>query len=227
MGIGGAPHGSVRNVRSRKARLAGMARITESEREARRNQILDAARSCVAEHGLEAVSMEMIIKASGVSIGAVYRYFKGKDEVIAAAFISGTSGMIAALESVWAQEPVPPLPELLGQVLRAIRGYQTAAPIDLAGVALHGWSHSQSDPDLRAGASRLYGELRAKLRQTCRAGQQSGSIDGSIDPDALAQLLFSIVVGFTAQRTLIGDADIDAHVAAFRALAGASTAQRA
>ena len=223
MGIGRAAL-SVRNVRSRKARLAGMARITESEREARRNQILDAARSCVAEHGLEAVSMEMIIKASGVSIGAVYRYFKGKDEVIAAAFISGTAGMMAALEPVWAQEPAAPVPDLLGQLLRTIRRYQAGSMVDLGAVALHGWSHSQSDPDLKAGASRMYGSLRARLALACRAGQRSGSIDESIDPDALAQLLFSIVVGFTAQRALIGDADIDAHVAALRALLGAAPA---
>ena len=204
-----------------------MARITESEREARRNQILNAARSCVAEHGLEAVSMEMIIKASGVSIGAVYRYFKGKDEVIAAAFISGTAGMIAALEPVWAQEPAPPLPELLGQVLRAIRGYQAGSAIDLSAVALHGWSHSQSDPDLRVGARRMYGSIRARLADACRAEREAGQFDGSIDAESLAQLLFSIVVGFTAQRALVGDADIDAHVGALRALIGSPRPSRA
>jgi len=53
-------------------------RITEERRNARREQIIDAARSCVQEHGLEAVTMEMIIARSGLSTGAVYRYFKGR-----------------------------------------------------------------------------------------------------------------------------------------------------
>ena len=198
-----------------------MARISESEREARRNQILSAARACVAEHGLEAVSMDLIIRASGVSVGAVYRYFKGKDEVIAAAFISGTAGLVEALEPVWVLEPAPPLPDLLGHVLRTIREYQAAAPIDLSAVALHGWSHSQSDPDLKAGASRIYGSIRSRYAAACRDRQADGELDAGLDPDALAQLLFSITVGFTAQRALVGDADVDAHVTAFRALAGA------
>jgi DNA-binding PadR family transcriptional regulator len=42
-----------------------MPRIGEERREARREQILDAARACLLEHGLEAVSMEMIIARSG------------------------------------------------------------------------------------------------------------------------------------------------------------------
>jgi AcrR family transcriptional regulator len=57
-------------------------RITAKRREARREQILEAARACLQEGGLEAVSMEMIIARSGLSTGAVYGYFKGKDEII-------------------------------------------------------------------------------------------------------------------------------------------------
>ncbi len=197
-----------------------MPRISDSAREARRNQILDAARACVAEHGLEAVSMEMIIKASGVSVGAVYRYFKGKDEVIAAAFTAGTAGLIAALEPVLAQSPPPPMPELVGQVLETIRGYRADGPVDLGAVALHGWSHSQSDPALQADARRLYGSLRDALVRICRAWQAAGQLDDTADPKAIAELLFSVLVGFTAQRALVGDADVDAHVAALRALTG-------
>ena len=48
-----------------------MPRITEERREARQEQILEAARACLQEHGLEAVSMEMIITRSGLSTGAV------------------------------------------------------------------------------------------------------------------------------------------------------------
>ncbi len=200
-----------------------MPRLSPDARDARRNQILDAARACVAEHGLEAVSMEMIIKASGVSVGAVYRYFKGKNEIIAAAFVAGTTGVLAALEPIWAQSPPPALPDLLGQVLRTIHRYRTDASADLSAVALHGWSHSQSDPDLKAGARRLYGSVRDHYARICRDWQDAGRLDGSVSPDAMAELLFSITVGFTAQLVLVGNADIDAHVAAVRALSRSGT----
>jgi AcrR family transcriptional regulator len=70
-----------------------MPRITDERREARREQILEAARACLQEHGLEAVSMEMIIARSGLSTGAVYGYFKGKDEIINAVVTDGTAAM--------------------------------------------------------------------------------------------------------------------------------------
>ena len=48
---------------------------------------------CLQEHGLEAVSMEMIIARSGLSTGAVYGYFKGKDQIISAVVTDGTAAM--------------------------------------------------------------------------------------------------------------------------------------
>jgi AcrR family transcriptional regulator len=39
----------------------------------------------VGRHGLEAVSMDIIIAESGRSTGAVYRHFKGQDQVVVAA----------------------------------------------------------------------------------------------------------------------------------------------
>ena len=79
-----------------------MPRITEERRQARREQILDAARACLLEHGPEKVSMEMIIARSGLSTGAVYRYFKGKEEIMAAAVAAsseeiGAAAMISSL----------------------------------------------------------------------------------------------------------------------------------
>src|SRR5580698_347859 len=68
-----------------------MPKITDERREARREQVLEAARACLEEHGLEAVSMEMIIARSGLSTGAVYGYFKGKDQIINAVGTRATS----------------------------------------------------------------------------------------------------------------------------------------
>src|ERR1700683_403860 len=100
-----------------------MPRLTEERREARREQILEAARACLQEHGLEAVSMEMIIARSGLSTGAVYGYFKGKDQIINAVVIEGTAAMAEDLAPVLTTPEPPQLPELVEQVLRAVVGF--------------------------------------------------------------------------------------------------------
>ena len=200
-----------------------MPRITEERREARRQQILDAARACMLEHGLEAVSMEMIIARSGLSTGAIYRYFKGKDEIIEAAIAAAAREIGAAVAPILAS-PEPGLPsQLVGRLLAAWISYSrsgvgAAAGNDRMPTALHGWSYAQTDPELKAA---LQAGLRG-FRELClpliKQWQTDGVVSATVGPDALAQLILSIWLGFVAQRSLTGDADIHAHASALAAL---------
>jgi AcrR family transcriptional regulator len=198
-----------------------MPRITEERREARREQVLDAARACLQEHGLEAVSMEMIIARSGLSTGAVYGYFKGKDQIISAVVAEGTAAMGRQLAPILKNPEPPPPPELVEELLRTIAdfGQDKRDGIDRLLVSLHGWSHSQSDPELKAATRAGYRRQRELLADTARRWQAAGRLDPAADPDEVAQLLMSITLGFAAQRALAGDADVQAHVSALRALA--------
>lgn len=54
----------------------------ETER-ARRDHILDAARSCFARGGFHATTMQHICREASVSPGAVYVYFDSKEALIA------------------------------------------------------------------------------------------------------------------------------------------------
>src|SRR3954469_7642928 len=72
-------------------------KISAEHREARREEILGAARRRFACEGFHATSMQDILAESGLSAGAVYRYFNGKSDIVAA--IAGES-MGAVLESL-------------------------------------------------------------------------------------------------------------------------------
>ena len=50
----------------------------------RRRQILEAAMICFAKRGFHQTSMHDISAEAGISVGLIYRYFKNKEEVIAA-----------------------------------------------------------------------------------------------------------------------------------------------
>jgi len=203
-----------------------MPRITEERREARREQILDAARACLLEHGLEAVSMEMIIARSGMSTGAVYRYFKGKDEIIGAAVAASASEIGGAVAPILVNASTRVPSRLVEELLAAWVDYSrsgvgAAAGIDRMPAALHGWSYAQTDPELKA-------VLRASLRgfrEACvpiiKQWQADGVVATGVEPDAVAQLLLSISLGFVAQRSLTGDADVRAHADALAALSTA------
>ncbi len=198
-----------------------MPKLSASTRDLRRSRILDAARTCVDAHGLEAVSMEMIVAESGMSTGAVYRYFAGKDDIIRAAVLDGTSELLAALRPILTLDDPPPPAQFMAAVLRAVVDYGKGGAVDLTRVALHGWSHSRSDPLLQERMREAQRTLRDSYSAVARRWLSAGVLPDGVDPRAVAQLLLSITLGFVAQRTLAGNADIGAHTRALEALAQA------
>jgi len=209
-----------------------MPRISEERRDARRGQIIDAARACVLEHGLEAVSMEMIIARSGLSTGAVYRYFKSKDDLIRAAITAATSEIGAAAAPILAG-PKPARPsQLLAELLAAWVGYSrsgvgAAAGLDRMPVALHGWSYAQTDPEAKAILQASLRGFRERCVPLVKQWQADGLIAAGVQPDAVAQLILSICLGFVAQRSLTGDVEVQAHADALAALTTARPAETA
>ncbi|GAA4391087.1 TetR/AcrR family transcriptional regulator [Tsukamurella soli] len=199
-----------------------MPRLSSATRDQRRLRILDAARACVDEYGLEAVSMEMIVARTGMSTGAVYRYFAGKEDIIRAAVIDGTTGAIDAIEPILTQAPPLPPGPFLTAVLTAVLGYSTSGDTDLTGVAVHGWSHSRSDDTLRAEMCRAQRRLRTGYSAVARHWQAAGIIDPSVDPAEIGQLLLSLTLGYVAQLALTGDASVQAHAAALDAFTSVS-----
>ena len=61
----------------------------EREREQRKRQILDTARALLLEKGMNATSINQIAKRSELSVGAIYFYFKDKEELFAALQVEG------------------------------------------------------------------------------------------------------------------------------------------
>jgi AcrR family transcriptional regulator len=62
--------------------------LSDKTREQRRQHILTSAWRCFSRDGFHATSLEDVIAATGMSFGAVYRYFRGK-EIIRASALRG------------------------------------------------------------------------------------------------------------------------------------------
>jgi len=174
--------------------------------------------------------MEMIIARSGLSTGAVYRYFKSKDDLIRAAITAATSEIGAAAAPVLAG-PKPARPsQLLQELLAAWVGFSrsgvgAAAGLDRMPVALHGWSYAQTDPEAKAVLQASLRGFRERCVPLVKQWQADGLIAADVQPDAVAQLILSICLGFVAQRSLTGDAEVQAHADALAALTTARPAE--
>lgn len=61
-----------------------MPRVSQSYLDARRRQIMDAAITCFAREGFHRATMQDIVAETGLSAGAIYRYFWSKEDIVAA-----------------------------------------------------------------------------------------------------------------------------------------------
>jgi hypothetical protein len=99
-----------------------------------------------------------------------------------------------------------------------------AAGVDRMPAALHGWSYAQTDPELKATVRATLQGFRELCLPIIRQWQADGAIAASADPDAVAQLILTICLGFVAQHALAGDAGIRAHADALAALSSGTPA---
>jgi AcrR family transcriptional regulator len=197
-----------------------MPKISEERREARRGQILDAARACVLDQGLEAVSMEAIIARSGLSTGTVYRYFKGKDEVLRAAVIESTSEIGAIFGRIVADpDPVSPS-HLVEKLLNAWVMYSASrtGAADRMPVAVHVWGYALTDAEAKGVLEAGFQTFREQCVPLVKLWQADGVVDPDVDPHAVAELIVSIALGFVVQRAFDGVADAQVHSQAVAAL---------
>jgi AcrR family transcriptional regulator len=74
-----------------------MPKVDQEHLDARRKQIVDAARTRFTAHGFAGTSMADLVAESGLSTGAIYRYFKGKDEIVIAVCEEGSEAFPTAL----------------------------------------------------------------------------------------------------------------------------------
>lgn len=95
-----------RTVNRAKAVRGGLRLIRrEQQNEISRTHILDAAEQVFADKGLNATIKE-IAELADFSVGAVYSFFDGKDELLAAVFERHARGFLGLMREV-AWEPAP------------------------------------------------------------------------------------------------------------------------
>ncbi|MEV6343565.1 TetR/AcrR family transcriptional regulator [Actinoplanes sp. NPDC051851] len=195
-----------------------MPRVSEAHLAARRQQILDAAVRCFVRAGFHQTSMQDVIGEAGLSVGAFYRYFKSKNELIMA--IAGTKiGEVTGLiDSLLAMDPMPPLPDFVEQVLERVD--DTIAADDTVRLAVQIWGEATHDPEVAEVVRDVYSRIRDRAVVAAERARAAGEIPASADPSGVGAALFGLIQGYVLQRVLIGTIDRRRYVAGVRALLG-------
>ncbi|OLT43704.1 hypothetical protein BJF86_13885 [Serinicoccus sp. CNJ-927] len=197
-----------------------MPKITDERRAERRQQILTAAFTCAAHEGFHRMTMADVIQASGLSAGAVYGYFRSKDELILALADTAISQIEPAFAALADQEPLPSIPEVVGLLTAGIEQAGSHEP-DLTRVAVTAWAEAVRNPAVGAILSERFLRIRGHLVAYLERLQDAGRLDPEADPVAVAQATFGTIPGFVLQRLVIGDVSSGTYAAGWAALTGA------
>lgn len=173
-------------------------------------------------NGFHQTSMQDVIKEAGLSVGAFYRYFTSKSELIKAIATEKVGMVVATVEGLLRQEPLPPLLDVLDEVLGHVD-----RELDAGGavrIAVQVWGEAAHDPEIAAMVSGIYGQIRDSTVALAARAQRDGQLPAGADPVATGTAIFGFVQGYILQNVTVGRIDRTMYLNGLRSLLGTAPA---
>jgi TetR/AcrR family transcriptional regulator, transcriptional repressor of aconitase len=193
-----------------------MPRLREETQRARVRHILAAAERCFVRRGFDATTIADICDEAGVSVGALYSHFDGKEDLVEAICEPAIEGKRAILEELAGKDAslsdAEPMRAVVSEMLATRQGASDAA------LDVHLWAESLRNPRIRKLTRRAFRALDDGLTTLVRNSQARGDLREDLSARAVAALLVAAVAGLEVRRALDLDDDPDALVAVLRAL---------
>jgi len=174
---------------------------------ARRKQVLDAAALCFRRHGFHACSMVQIAAEAGMSVGHIYRYFTGKEAIIAAIVRDNVDEILSKMAAM-------PLdaPDLRKTMIEGcIEGVNKEFESDYSALMIEIRAEAARNPAIAALVREADSKLSASLRKIVAA-----AVGRRLDPadlDARVEMLQMIFQGVGVRGATNPDIDRDALAA--------------
>ncbi|WP_460515233.1 TetR/AcrR family transcriptional regulator [Flindersiella endophytica] len=192
-----------------------MPRVSPEHLEARRRQIMDAARICFSRNGFHATSMQDIFAEAQLSAGATYRYFKSKEEIIGAIATDLIGHLGQTFSGVFESEEPLPLHEAFLRIGQTFE--QLDSEFGVAKIAVQVWAEAVRSPALRDQMGVLIGGMRDLMAELVVYYQERGEI-GPGDPQRIGRVLLALWPGFILQYAIFEDIDAESFASGLRSL---------
>lgn len=158
---------------------AQAARQTRAER--RSEQLLLAAARLMERDGSQGVSMQAVAEEAGVSVGLIYRYFGGKDDLLLAVIVDVLETFATAVPAAIAAAGDDPVDRLVA----AFRSYCEVIEAHRHAAVLTYRESKSLSPAGREKIKQLEVQTSEPLRQVIREGVAAGVLTTD-DPDLVA-----------------------------------------
>ncbi|MEO5921791.1 MAG: TetR/AcrR family transcriptional regulator [Pseudolysinimonas sp.] len=194
-----------------------MPKVSEQHREARRDQIVDAALRCFAKTGFHRTSMTDIIAEAGMSAGAIYLHFEGKQQIALAVAHRILGNRMAEFAVRLREGEFPPPSSMLRLMMSGL-----TSDIRDPRLLVQLWGEAVTDPEVSSMVEPIFVQVRTVMAPyLARWGveRQGMSPDAAAaKADELVPLFLGLGQGYILQSTLLPDFDADAYFRGVAAL---------
>jgi TetR/AcrR family transcriptional regulator, transcriptional repressor of aconitase len=168
-----------------------MPRVSTDQLAARRQQILDGARSCFARHGYEGATVRRLEQSTGLSRGAIFHHFRDKD----ALFLALAEQDAQRMADVVAQQG-------LVQVMRELLASPETLDSGWTGTFLEVARRGRTDPDFRDRWRTRADALTAATRQRLERQARAGALRDDVSVPVLARYLELVLEGLVSHLAM-------------------------
>lgn len=199
-----------------------MPKVTDEHRAAQRERIQQAAIAVARRKGVQAATMGDIISESGLSAGAIYGYYAGKEELILDLARTVLSSRAEVAEQLANTRPVPPPAQALSFLFGGL-------PTDWleGGLLLQFWGVATTQPQVLSSAAELGQKMSAVLQDYLVAWFGENGADEQQARErasTAAPALLGLAQGYVLQRSLGLVDEYATYSAAVEALVGGNAA---
>jgi AcrR family transcriptional regulator len=183
-----------------------MPRITAAREQAVRARILESALRVFAEKGYHGATIADVVRASGLSVGAIYTWYSGKEELFLAVCDLTAGEGIGELGAriVRGRNTAERLAIGMGFWLDAMAG--VPGEPDMAATLVMQWSRVEAEPAIRTSLKRRRDLSTAAAEMLIREGMATGELPAWADATALAAAAVTFIDGMLLWRLEQGDA---------------------
>ncbi|MFG1912518.1 TetR/AcrR family transcriptional regulator [Kribbella sp. NPDC048928] len=190
------------NERSFSHYTLSVPKTSERYRDARREHILNAARRAFLRNGFHATSMHDLFAEAGLSSGAVYRYFAGKDEVVLAIAEDNIRQVGATIRAVTQERTDESIGAALAAAVELLQAKDSES--GLAGIGVQAWAEALRNPKIGIAFGEMLATLRAEIAEAVARHQEAGGLPAEPSAEALANVMIANITGFILQLALLG-----------------------
>ena len=183
-------------------------KVSEQYLEDRRNQILDAAVTTFSQNGFHQTTIEEIRLEAGLSRGAVYHYFKTKEDIIDA--IRGRSARQAEAIVISSAEADDAESVLLDLINSTVSVMVSPTSVDANRLAMFLWAESLVNARIMDGQLPAFKPYLSALAESISKAQADGKVDPGLEPQATARLIAGALMGLQLQLSWEPEIDLEA-----------------